>query len=219
MSMVIVKQWLRGFTLVELLICVAVLAVIIGLLLPALIPHHHNADSSARVKCRNNLKQVGLAFRLFAVDHQDRFPMQVSTNDGGTLELVGEGAVSQHFLALSNELVTPLVIICPADKKRSAARAFSTLNESNVSYFVGLDSSGRSELILSGDRNVTTNGRLLKAGIVNLPTNSMVGWSPDIHNLMGQIAMGDGSVQQLTASRLMDLLWGTGLATNRLVVP
>lgn len=94
------------------------------------------------INCVNNLKQIGLAFMVWAVDNQDRFPFQVSTNKGGTLERCSragdgsDGAAYFHFQVMSNELTTPKLLVCPADAGKKAALNFLTLETANVSYVV-----------------------------------------------------------------------------------
>lgn len=70
----------RALTLVEVLVIIVVLFVLVGMLLPVV--NRPPGVKATRIKCVNNLKNVGLAFRIFATDNNDRFPMQLGIAGG-----------------------------------------------------------------------------------------------------------------------------------------
>lgn len=114
-------------------------AVPAAMLLPALSRAKARAQS---INCQNNLKQIGLAFKVWALDNQDQFPFNVATNKGGTMELCarGEGGFDanafRHFQVMSNELSTPKILVCAADPARQPATDFGSLKAENVTYQV-----------------------------------------------------------------------------------
>jgi hypothetical protein len=172
--------------------------------------------------CPNNLKQVGLAFRTWAIDNQDVFPALTSTNHEGTKELVGTGQVFIHYRVMSNELSTPKILVCPKDEAKSTAKDFgSGFSDSNVSYFVGTDAKEtQPQMLLAGDRNLAVQGKLIKPGLFVLTTNdSGFGWAKGFHHPCGWIGLADGSVESFDAERLASAITKQGVATNLLAVP
>jgi hypothetical protein len=130
-----------GFALAGLIMgyvsLVIPLVILPAMLLPAL---SHAKGKAQSINCANNMKQIGLAFRTWAIDNNDNFPFNVSTNKGGTLELCAPGSdgfdrnAAFHFLVMSNELSTPKILVCPADTKRQTALDFLGLQPAYVSY-------------------------------------------------------------------------------------
>lgn len=114
------------------------------LILPAmLLPALSKAKSRAQtISCVNNMKQIGLAFKVWALDHDDQYPFNVSTAKGGTFELCSRDSEgyelnpAPHLMVMSNELSTPRILVCPQDASKQAAASFVNLQAANVSYRV-----------------------------------------------------------------------------------
>ena len=68
---------IRGFTLVELLVVIAVIGILIALLLPALAS---TRDSARSAVCKSSLRQIGLSLHTFAEGHGGRFPWTVHSD-------------------------------------------------------------------------------------------------------------------------------------------
>lgn len=197
---------------------IGVVGILGALLLPMLGRSGQN-HIVPEVACQNNQKQLGLSFDTWAADNRDRFPMQVSTREGGTMELKMSSNVSVLFLVLSNELSTPRVLFCPADTKRRFATNFgSDFEDSKISYFVGVDAARTNyTMALAGDRNLrTSSGPGL--GIATVTSNTLVAWGPDLHKNSGYLLFVDGSVRKVKSEFLSGIL-SNGIATNHLFIP
>jgi prepilin-type processing-associated H-X9-DG protein len=204
--------------MIDALMLVAVVLVVAAVLLSGIARSNPHRPAS-RVACVNSLKQVGLAYRIWAGDNNDSYPMQVSTNQGGSMELALRGNVLATFQSMSNELSTPKILICPNDSKREAATNFFHLSARNVSYFVGVDSvETNAFMLLGGDYNIT-NGTRIRAGLLTLSTHRPSGWTEALHNNAGNLLFADGSVQQVTTPALRAAVAATGFFTNRIALP
>src|SRR5437879_1333889 len=71
-------------------------------------------EKALSISCINNLKQFGLAVRIWAVDNNHILPPDI--------------------LSMSNELSTPKILVCPAETSRQAARDWSSFTPGNLSY-------------------------------------------------------------------------------------
>jgi competence protein ComGC len=209
----------KAFTLVEVL----VILVTLGLLAAVFIPNFAKARRQALAKaCSNNLKMVGFAFRVCAVDSSGDWPMRVPIAAGGTKELVGSGQVFIHFRTMSNELATPKVLVCPQDKAKTVAKDFTSgFSDANVSYFVGTDAEEVCpQMFASGDRNLAFRGQAISPGLFVVATNNpSLSWTRAIHNSCGNITLADGSVQFYDSTLLRAAVQNQGVPTNRLAIP
>ena len=208
----------RALTRTDVVVVIAILAVLFVLLLPALVPVHNGRQ---RIRCVNNLRQIGITYQLWARDNNDKFPMQVSVTNGGTMELANGRDAWINFLVTSNILSNPKLLICPQDTKSILATNFGPgFNNSNVSYFIGLDADQTNlRMLLSGDDNFAIGSVPVKSGLLELWTNTPIAWTKARHKFVGNILLADGSAQQLTTDDLQKALRQTGVATNRLAIP
>jgi len=142
------KQQKKAFTLIELLVVIAIIAILAAMLLPALAAAKRKAQ---KISCTNNQKQVGLSFRIWEGDNNDRYPQAVSTAQGGAQDFcptanggnppqgpTSKLAAGMVFMVMSNELSTPKILFCPSDNFHTAENGYAT----NFGYYELLGFSG-----------------------------------------------------------------------------
>jgi competence protein ComGC len=206
-----------GATLVEVLVVIAVISILAALLLPTL---SRAKARGLRAACLNNQKQIGLAFTLWAADHEEKFSSTVDVSDGGSRTRL---ETWQHFITMSNELVTPKILHCPSDRLKQTATDFSdsatglrTFKNAAISYVVGTGAGpDRPSLHLAADRNLFgRDGQgcgpaAIFGFITQLRATNNPRWDKTIHINAGNVVLADGSAHQFTQTRLAEHMAST----------
>ncbi len=170
----------------------------------------------------NKLKEIGTAYRLWALDNGGRNPAEQTAAKGGWgdfLTKAEQGAICwTNFAILSNDLgQSPRLVVCPSDERLPAADFGANFKDNtHLSYFVGVSAKDNyPQSIQGGDRNLgpgtvpdSEYGFSSKSGKGNdvaLPISGPVSWSLKMHSAgntvgAGNILLGDGSVEQVSSA-------------------
>lgn len=208
----------KAFTIIDLLVIAGIIVLLACIALPAIASHRRKAKAEA---CHDNLKQVGVGFRTWALDCGDQYPSGVTVNNGGAKEQLEMGNVFFNFLVMSNEIGSPKILVCPQDGEKTAGPFSPAFSNTNVSYFVGADAIDTfPQTFLTGDRHLAYENKALPPGIFIWTSNrSALSWTKAIHNECGNVGLADGSVQFLKSRQLAQAAANQSYDTNRLAIP
>jgi prepilin-type N-terminal cleavage/methylation domain-containing protein/prepilin-type processing-associated H-X9-DG protein len=125
----------RGFTLVELLVSIAIIGILAGLLLSAL---GRSKEKASQAACQNDLRQLGLAFQLYHEDFADEFPapgskMQYGPQPEDWIWWQLDRNVTNSAIARYIGGFNPAVFTCPNDRRARALQ--DTPDSGNVDAY------------------------------------------------------------------------------------
>ena len=178
------------------------------MVLPGLASSHARND---RVRCINNLRQIGNALRHFALEHQDYPPWRIQAGEDGNFNHPAKHELWFQYWWLRDAISDPRILMDPGETRANARVAANwdlrpdglmSRRNNAVAYILALDSTTfLPETLLVADRHVSTagfggcsSGINTAARLYTRTDAPETRWLNEVHGPFGNVALTDGSV-------------------------
>jgi prepilin-type N-terminal cleavage/methylation domain-containing protein len=195
----------QGFTLIELLVVISIIAILAGMLLPAI---NMVRDSARKTNCGNNLRQVILASCTYQGDNDQYWPV-IYSNAAGAASYVVPAIGTQHFTTMSTfEFLanysggdlTHKIFRCPARSDRGPATAQQQPNATapGTNWSAAMSATGVGLQAYAMDWAAPSNSNSVRVLIADRPWVDAIEFSN--HKKVVMASFGDGHVGNLNKS-------------------
>lgn len=112
-----------GFSLIELLVVISMIALLLSMLMPAL---GRARSAASRLKCAHNLKQINLAMHLYLEANDQTYPCADDPFPGGFFFWMGVwGSFVEPYLGVKITQARPSIMVCPQDLKQQGSFSYA----------------------------------------------------------------------------------------------
>ena len=199
----------QGFTLIELLVVISIIAILAGMLLPAI---NMVRESARKTNCGNNQRQIALAAQVYCNDNEQMWPVNNKSGGGGTDLVFAEGVgkarevvmgTFQALSAYSGGDLTPKIFSCPSNPTTKPGPA--DVSGTNFYVAANADWTGSATATLAAeafayDLTVPSNANSSRAVLGDRPILAVSTSAPMTHKKAMNLIYSDCHIATATGS-------------------